>query len=283
MSNAIQTALNQIKFAIPMQILQRAFIDQSYFSHNPYSIDDNILTNVIRSKVMQDCNLLGGTTIVIDVAQCSTRTVDSMTKVITVPKSVTAGRSIVSVINVSYVTAGLLAALSAGGPGFTNTNVSSSSCCGANSNSPIQNALTNLYNVGNSLPVISTAIAEIIGENVVLVKNLPISIGMGLGLICVVANDENMSNLQPRSIYDFSKLCVLATKAYIYNKLIIEIDIGQYKAGASLGVIRNIIEEYKDAHEQYNDFLTTVWTKVAYTNDKMKYNRLLMRTTGQRP
>lgn len=280
--NAISQSLSDIKFFIPMQILQKAFLDISYLGYNNYSIDESIINNVIRSKVLADCNMLGGQTMIIDVAQCSVNPYEVGSNVITVPKSLTGGRSIVSVISVVHVTQGMLAALSAGGPGVTNTVMGGGNCCSTNTGSPVMTALTNLYNTGNNLPVISSAVAEIIGENVVHVRNMPIGVKVGMGLICVVANDENLSNIQPRSVYDFKKLCVLACKAYIYNKLLINVDVGEFKAGASLGVMKSIIDSYSDAAQQYDDFLRAKWVKIAFTNDRLKYNRLIARTTGQR-
>jgi hypothetical protein len=279
---ALTQALNEIKFMIPMQILQKAFLDISYLGYNNYSIDDAIVNNVLRAKVLPDCNMLGGQTMVIDVSQCGVNPIEVGSNVITVPKHLTGGRSIVSVISVVHVTQGMLAALSAGGPGVTNSVMGNSGCCDSNNGSPVTTALTNLYNSGNNLPVISSAVAEIIGENIVHVRNLPIGVKVGMGMICVVANDENMSNIQPRSVYDFKKLCVLACKAYIYNKLLVNTDIGEFKAGASLGVIKSIIESYSDAAQMYDDFLRQKWVKIAYTNDKFKYSRLIARTTGQR-
>lgn len=280
--NAISQALQEIKFHIPMPILQKTFLDTSYLGFNNYSIDDAITTHVLKAKVLPDCNLLGGQTVIIDVSKCFVNAYEVGSNVITVPKDQTAGRSIVSVISVVHVTQGMLAALSAGGPGVTNTNMGSGDCCTLNNGSPVMTALTNMYNAGNNLPVISSAVVEIIGENVVHVRNLPIGVKVGMALICVIANDENMSNIQPRSVYDFKKLCVLACKAYIYNKLLVNVDIGEFKAGASLGVIKSVIESYSDAAIMYDEFLRQKWVKIAYTNDKLKYSRLIARTTGPR-
>lgn len=280
--NAISQSLEEIKFHIPMQILQKAFLDTSYLGYNNYSIDDSITTHVLKAKVLPDCNLLGGQTMIIDVSKCYVNSYEVGSNVITVPKHLTGGRSIVSAISVVHVTQGMLAALSAGGPGVTNTNMGQGDCCTLNNGSPVTTAITNLYNVGNNLPVISSAVIEIIGENVVHVRNLPIGVKVGMALICVVANDENLSNIQPRSVYDFKKLCVIATKAYIYNKLIVNLDVGEFKAGASLGVIKSIVEGYSDAAQMYDDMLRQKWVKIAYTNDKLKYSRLIARTTGAR-
>ncbi len=282
--NAISQSLQEIKFHIPMQVLQKAFLDTSYLGYNNYSIDDAITTHVLKGKVLPDCNLLGGQTVIIDLAQCYVNAYEVGANIITVPKNLTGGRSIVSVISVVHVTQGMLAMLAGGGagPGFTNTNMDSQGCCNANNGSAVTTAITNLYNVGNNLPVISSAVVEILGENVVHVRNLPIGVKVGMALICVVANDENMSNIQPRSVYDFKKLCVLAAKAYIYNKLIVNLDVGEFKAGASLGVIKSIVESYSDSAQMYDDMLRQKWVKIAYTNDKLKYSRLIARTTGGR-
>lgn len=70
-----------------------------------------------------------------------------------------------------------------------------------------------------------------------------------------IAYDEYFTSLNPEAVSSFREMVLSATKAYIYNKLIIEIDQGKILYGADIGVIRDIITEYKEEESKYNEML----------------------------
>jgi hypothetical protein len=89
-----------------------------------------------------------------------------------------------------------------------------------------------------------------------------------------------MSHIQMRSYRPFCRLVELAVKAYIYNDQVIEVDIGKIRGGQEIGKFKEIVEEYKDAEEQYQEFLATTWQKVAYMNDNETFNRFVRSLIG---
>ena len=117
-----------------------------------------------------------------------------------------------------------------------------------------------------------TSRLELIGENVVLVKDPSIAPTSGV-LRCVLANDENMNNLSIRSFHAFSKLCELAVKSHIYNRLVIEMDSGKIRGGFEIGAFKNIVDSYSEKEEEYQDYLKMKWQKISVMNDRETYER----------
>ena len=130
-----------------------------------------------------------------------------------------------------------------------------------------------------SMPVTSTAYVQLIGENVVMVRDT-VLLPANIYLRCLLENDSNMSHIQLKSYRDFSKLVELAVKAYIYNEYVITMDMGELYAGQQLGRFKEIIDNYADAEELYQTFLTERWEKVSLMNDRETWTRHLRLRMG---
>ncbi len=181
-----------------------------------------------------------------------------------IPKSRTQNRSIMSVLNVTYVDAQAMAAAGQ----FASCGVSAE-----------QSAMQALLDAVAPLPLISTGRITLIGENVVLIRD-SIRIPSNSYLRCVVGNDEQMSHIQPRSYKAFCKLVEYAVKSFIYNEYIIEVDMGELRGGHNLGKFKDIIDGYADAEELYGTYLTEKWQKVAFQNDRESLSRFLKLQIG---
>ena len=136
-----------------------------------------------------------------------------------------------------------------------------------------------LFNSANTIVMPSTARVELVAENTVMVRDTARVQATGF-LRCLLAYDASMSQIQIGSILDFTELAVLGTKAYIYNAYKVPLDEGKVKGGFELGSFREIVESYSDAREQYNEYLRTIWRKVAYMNDRESYERLIRAQVG---
>jgi len=122
--------------------------------------------------------------------------------------------------------------------------------------------------------VLNNTNLELVGYNTVLVyANYRLISNFGIRV--VLENESNLNNIQPRSYKNFSMMCVLATKAYLYNKLIIPINSGMLAGGQDLGVFKSILESYSSAEDDYRVFIKEVWGGVAYMNDNTRYSRFL--------
>jgi len=265
--NPLAKAIDEVKRRIPREILNIVFqqptsiMGQSMPGWNrpPTSIDESLLTQVIRPRVLIDCNIVGGTEVMVPlngIASMSDPAFDYI-KYYDIPKRLTQGRSIVSVINVTYADATKLAAY--GGSGTVN-------------NSAMMYTGQAMIDAYGTIPVVSTAYAQLVGENVVMVKDSTI-LPPNVSLRCIVADDPDMAHLQIRSLHPFCKLVELAVKAHIYNEYVVQLDIGQIYAGQNIGRIREIIDSYADANDLYETYLKEKWMKIARMNDRESWQR----------
>lgn len=264
--NPIQKALDEVKFEIPEEILKLVFIDRvRQWRFTPVSIDEQIINMVIKPRVAVDCNLLGGTEVTLPLDNVPNERVDdTYTTIYRIPKSMTQGRSILSVKNIT----------------FSDPTFMSSAATIANMGaSQMMYAAQAVMNVHATIPTVSSAVVQLIAENVVMVRDNAM-LPANSYLRCVLANDENLSHLQMRSYIAFADMVVLAVKAFIYNNRIIPMDKGELFGGTELGVIKQIIEGYADSNELYRAYRKEKWQKIALMNDNTAHTRYLRRVIG---
>lgn len=263
--NAIQYALQVIRREIPSFILDRTFAPYSYNSAaNQYgnvnsneSVDSVLAREVIRNWVNVDCNLYGGVEVVVNLGECERQMIDPNTSVFVIPFDKLNGSRIVSVKSLNYLN-------------YPNTSMNTQTTSG--SPSVNMGAMQDLYNTIRPLPVVATAHCQVIGDNVVVVRDTVSFISSNMGLIVNVENDENMNNLNPGAYRVYAELASLATKAYIYKELDITLARGYIHSGQELGRIREIVDGYSDALTMYNEYRNEHWGKTAFTNDRVKMN-----------
>lgn len=272
MYSPVNKALFEVRQRIPKEILNRVFGNNSYYNqYNTTSVDDQILSLVIRPRVMVDCNIVGGEEVLIDLSNIPPDLPYQNTYVFRIPKSFTKNKSIVSVLSVNTNYAHPNGMYSSMNTGYLNT--------GATDINALSALGMHALNSASPIPVVNFSDISLVAENTIVIKNIP-NLSRNLTLRCMVSNDENLSNLQPRTLLNFSDLVVLAVKAFIYNEYIIRLDVGEIHAGQNLGVFKDIIEEYKDANEMYGTYLRETWAKTAVFNDRERYNRFLSIMVG---
>lgn len=263
--NALRKALDDIKFTVPRSILETVFVKRhANFRIAAPSLDEQILNSVVRPRVYIDTSLVGGVEVIIPLTGLKGEEIDATDLVYRIPKRLTQNRTIMSVLNITYVDPQSMAA------------AGSFSSCGHNAE---QSAMTHLLDAVTPMPMLSTGRINIIGENVILIKD-SIRIPTNSYLRCVVGHDEAMSHIQPRSYKAFCKLVEYAVKAFIYNEYIIEVDLGELRGGHNLGKFKDIIEEYSDANELYETYLTEKWQKVSFQNDRESMTRWVKLLVG---
>jgi hypothetical protein len=263
--SAISKAIDEIKFRIPRPILETVFIKRALaWRQTPLSIDEHILNEVVRPRVLVDCNLCGGTEVFIPLDGMPVERGNDYTSVYRIPKNRTQGRSILSVLNITF---------------SDPTKVSSYGVAAGSQNSTMMQAGQAVMDAMGSIPVTSTAYVQLIGENVVMVRDTVV-LPANIYLRCVLMNDAEMSHLQLRSYRQFSKLVELAVKAYIYNEYIIQMDLGELHAGQNLGRFKEVIDGYADSEELYQTFIIEHWEKIQFMNDRETYTRFIRELTG---
>ena len=251
--NAIQKALTDVKFTIPLEVLVIAFSESDRTLNNMINIDDRMMSAVIRPRVLVDCNIVGGIETRIDINRCNISWLSNREFIIEVPKELTDGRSIITVLSL-----------------VSNVVYTQSTMYG-DMPSSLSAGINMMNNLGTET-IVQTSRLELISDNVVLASDPNIHLMNGI-MRCIVENSPNMENINPRSYLAFSKLIILAVKSYIYNTLVVKLDKGYIYGGHELGIIKDIIDNYSTAEEDYQEYLNTTWKKVSFFNDTEKMGR----------
>lgn len=263
--SALAKALDEIKFTIPMQVLQVAFQEENYnWRRMPVGMDEQIMNRVLRPRVLVDCNLVGGITVMVPLDGVSPSYMDNFSSVYEVPKDLTQGRSIVSVLSVSYMP--YASAFNSAGVGYGNVSPTSMN--------EVTGAAQRVADSLSGIPPISNAQVSLIGENTVLLRD-QFRVTSAYVLRCILSNDENMNNISTRSWHAFSELCKLAVKSFIYNTMLIRMDQAYLQGGQELGAFKSYVETLSDAEEMYQTCLKEKWQATAFMNDTYTYSRFL--------
>lgn len=254
-----------IFFKIPIEVLNIAFRDDIVnYNLAPISLEEKIKTEVIRERVLIDADIVGGETAIISLEGINPLVPDTWTMIYQIPPHLVNNRTIMSVLSIGYLP-------------YTSSFNSMSQGLGSVNPRSMNDVLSAAQRVGDSfsnIPPISNASAKLIGYNTILVRD-QLRITNPYQLRCVIGNEENLSNISPRSHLYFAELCIHAVKSYIYNKLIIKIDQAYLTGGQELGAIKDIVQSYSDAEENYNTYLHEVWRKVSFMSSPVDHERFL--------
>ena len=254
MVTAINVLLNEMYFNIPREIINLAFTQNNNYRNPSTTVDDEITTEVLRKRVMVDLNLASQETVNIPLQFCETIYRDISKVAYFIPKTLTNGRSIISVHNTLSNF-------------YMNGDIAMSGRSDVEGSSILDNALT-LRNNLDSVNITQTARIDLIGENTILIDEGIIS-DMDVSVTAVLENDANLNNINPRAFKVLAEGFVLAVKAHIYTNTIITLNKGIVYAGHELSIIKDIIDEYREANQDYNEWYKTKWKKAAFTqNDK---------------
>ena len=258
--NAITKSLADLLRVIPVEILHLAFVENNTSINQIISLDERILTEIIRPRILVDCNLVGGIMIKIPVNKCIITTLSSNEFIIEVPKELTNNKAIMNVLS-------LVSNVNYGHTGYMHND------------SQLLAAGYKMYNNVASEPVIQTTRLELIGFNVILVEDPNINLLNGV-LRVNIENSSNMENFNPRFYLEFAKLVELGVKSYIYNKMIIKLNQGYIFSGHDLSIIKDIIESYADSETLYKEHLNTIFRKISFMNQSERLERHIVSMLG---
>lgn len=258
--NIFQKTISDIKRKIPRQLLEAAFLPKGYY-FVPVTIESGIINEVIRGRVLFDCDIVGGQMIQVPLQVLTPDYRDNFVAVYSIPKELTAGRSIMSALSVGYV------------PGMYQSLMSSSGSLTSSPNSLALSA-SRVMASHDTIPTISSATVNLVGENMIQIRDTN-SVSPYYYLRCMVANDPDLSNIQPRSYLAFSKLVTEAVKSHIYTKLVIDVDRAYLDGGRELNTFKEILDRYEESENEYYRILTEEWAKVALMNDTPTWERYI--------
>lgn len=258
--NAITKAISEIKFQIPLEILNLGFKEYSTKINQIISLDERIMSEFIRPRLLVDCNLVGGIETRIDLNRCKITALDNREFILEIPKTLTNNKNIITALSLV-------------------SNVVYSQSMSYPGSSPMESVANNMMNNLSTENVVQTSRLEVIGDNVILVQDPNMHLMNGV-LRCMVANNTNLENINPRSYLALSELAVRGAKSFIRNKLLVKLNQGYIYGGHELGIIKEIIDEYSDAEEMYKEYRETTWKKVAYMNNSDSMSRYIKGMLG---
>lgn len=281
MSTAIKYALNDVHQRIPREILNTVFTPSTKYGisrlqFTNISVDTVIRNEVIERRIRPDIDTYGVQEETISLDGLERETVEeniTPSFVVHIPKSRTGDRSITQVLSAVVNPLGF-------GLGSNRMSAFSQNNGGCKPSQFLQIA-QELVNSNGSAMINQTIDVSLIGENTVLIRGTGAHQGK-LGLRCLLTSDSEFSNLKRSSWRIFSELVVLATKAYIYNNYIIQMDQNELIGGSPIGMFKTIVEGYSDADQMYLERRTEVLGKLLIMNDDNRMDRFVRGLTGGR-
>lgn len=263
MINAISYSLEQVERKIPKEILRQTFVSNiNHRTQIPINHTARIMEEVLVKRVFKDINIIGGTTIFVELDKCILVEEQPTFCVYHVPKELTGNRSIASVHEMHY----------GGFYGISNMDI-------MGTGSRLGDAAKQQLDAVSPLPHTSEGRTSLINDNTIMIEGYP-QFTSNNAIRCIVEYDLGLVNINGRAVFDFSKLVVLATKSYIYNNNVIKMDQGQIAGGANLGMYKDVIDSYSDAEELYDEYLTIKWAKIDKLNDYEQRKRLINLAVG---
>lgn len=270
MANIIKYAINNLllKSGISREVLELAFIKKNYNTLNTFiNLEKEIEDIVIKQIILPDCNIYGGTEVLINTSTVPIINESRTEKTIRIPLEYTNGKKFNSIRNVCYYSI----------QGGYNAASTSYGMMSSNFNNPIISLTSQLLSSVDTIFKPSTAKCDLINRDNSVIRMY--DTGLFSSTIFYIRGsleyDESLSEL-PLAMYDsFYKLFVFAVKAYIYNKLIVPLDKGYIQGGYEIGVIKEIVSEFKDADSNYLDYLENTWKKQQFMSDPVNMSRFL--------
>jgi hypothetical protein len=263
--DAVTHAINDVKYEIPEEILNDAFIDRrSRYMRRPQSLDAAIRETIIDRRIKPDLDNLGGVMVVIDLNGVPYEKLSNYERIYTIPRSKTMGRTISQVLRVGMnVTSNYQERI----PGQSSASFQIS---------PVERSIQSVVASHNPIPNISNAEVEMLGDNTFKINDYQ-NFTTDISLECLISYTKELSELKRPYFRDFSQLVVLAVKAYIYKELSLKLDRTRLEGGRDFGRYKEIVDEYRDANQMYNDLLDEKWAKLLLLNDQNRKQKHIIR------
>lgn len=272
--NAITYALKQIRWEIPIEVLTHALdIDIPPESRYITSLDEKIVTRIIRGKVLLDTNMINGIEFLVSLDGINIKLDNYYNGIFEVPMERTNGRLMIDVLGVGSVAMTGSNGYLGGMPQLPMSGTSGGSCCfkptyQSNQANRIYNSFKGSFSDFNPN-------CTLIGPNTIMVAGMRFFAGNSLAARVNLENDNNLNNINTKSFRPFALLCVLATKAFIYNQLVVKMGSGYLSGGQELGQFQAVVEEYSSASEDYRNYMDETWGATLFLNDPMRKNRFI--------
>lgn len=264
--DAVSYALAEVCDRIPPQVLKLVFRPEARtLRHESRDVEYAIRDRVIEGRVRRTVNAVGATEIDIPLAGLGRTDINRYMYTYKIPMTLTGGREISSAIALTH-----------------GINAASGYGSATSSNNPanmIETAAMRVMTSHEPVAVNQTSNVSIIAMNTILVEDYtPISATSFLR--CLLTSDKDYSHIKPAYYGKFAELVVLAVKSYIYNVYDVELGMGKIVGGVELSEIRNVVDRYSNADEEYLDYVENTWRKVVSQNDPKRKQRQIKMLSG---
>lgn len=273
MANGIEVSLKEVYIQIPREVLELAFQPRQ----RGLTLDRCIQDDVIIPKVLYDCNIVAGrqATIILKpewvveaLLPSEYYTYQGTTYCIyKIPPDAREHRPISECISISYP--GYLYGYM---PNGVNT-IPNGAMSGMTNN--VGSVACELLGSFNGSGVAAPTPIRLNGH---MVKLYPITMGFAQNvnwvLTCKLAYDKEFTNLTHRALRPLALLSVTAVKAFIYTKLVVQMDRAFLEGGSELGSIRDIVNGYSDAIREYEEQLRRFHGTSTMLDPELAYRRL---------
>lgn len=256
-TSPIDTALNRLIMTMPRAILDLAFFPaKDHETKDATNLKQRIRDVLIDPIVMTDINNHGGVALELDIMQSWMQMISPVVSIVKVPKYATQNRRITSVLNSSF-----------------GVNMINNAAIGiANQGNQSLNAANRVFNSAKPPPYVGTPQTLIKGDNVIEIRNF---VSIPVRIRCLVRIEYSTDFTELRSFYQrhFNELVELAIKSYCYNNLLEPMDRAFLQGGVEMGRISSKVEEWSDAGETYQEYLSEKWSRILIMNDPILSQR----------
>lgn len=283
--NAIQYIINYIRSGgIPEEVLIVGMtIDVPKNSLYSTSVDERLTTNVIENIVLREMNVLGGVRETIPLDGIPYEIDPYGTAIFKIPYELTNGRKIIEPLGIGAVFLDTFNNAIAGTAPLPYGSASSTGYQGVGTcgkDTYLRNQMDRIRNAHGGVPIDYNTNLYMGGPNVVVCKGFRYFTGRSMGLDCNLEHDSKFNDINPKSLEKLAEACELATKMYIYTKVIIKLGEGYLQSGQELGKLNEIINSYESARQDYKDYKRNVLQKVLFMNDSMKMTDFISKITN---
>lgn len=248
MNNAIDISLSQIYNTIPRELLELAFRDPSDPASRYAQLHEVIINKVINGRILKDCNVFGGKPklITLQLSFMEPGTITQTEQIMglgsyclyRIPPEEREHVPITEVASCHY-------------PGYMNVWPGHHPYASGSSLVNMAQDVLQSHTFSNAPP---TPIPELLAGDLVRL-NPPQHHHLDWVVNCRLGYDQQFSNLNVSAIRPLAQVAEHATKAYIYNKLIIQLDKAYIVGGAEMGSVLRIVEGYADSEARYIELL----------------------------
>lgn len=249
MAQAINVVYNTVLAEIPPQILQMAMYVANKHFRVCNNVQEFIMQKIIRERVLDDLNLTGGKfkKFVLKSEYHEKTTLDMQGwagddggyDLYRIPPEVRDNLPMIHCLSVQFP----YASSSVNGEGSLAVNNAGYDLVSQS------DQILNSYTLARPL---NHPVGQVLSGD--LLKLWPSQYGFtGFVVTVRLALDETFEQVQPSATEALAELVTLATKAWIYNNLIIDIDRAAMECGADIGKIKEEIENYRDANNMYKE------------------------------